>query len=149
MKIWKQLIRSEAFLYLVFGVLTSVVSLLTRTLVYAYLSQALWASIIGNIVGILFAFVTNDRWVFKQTPKGWPKRLINFIGARLVTLALDSLLAYLFVDQFPGIIGQFVDQNLQLVNLIETVIAQVLIIILNYLLSKLFVFKDKRERPAS
>lgn len=71
------------------------------------------------------------------------RRFVKFFVARLSTLALDLVLAYLLVERFPQIIGQFVNHNLQVVNAIETLFAQVLIIVLNYIISKLLIFKDK------
>ena len=54
------------------------------------------------------------------------------------------MLAIILVDKYPQIIGNFVGGNLSLVNAIETIFAQVLIIVLNYVNSKLFVFTGKK-----
>ncbi|HEM3540252.1 TPA: GtrA family protein, partial [Streptococcus suis] len=48
------------------------------------------------------------------------------------------------VQAYPQLIGQFVNHDLTLVNAISTLFSQVLVIVLNYVLSKLFVFKDKK-----
>ena len=95
-----------------------------------------------NIIGILFAFLTNDTIVFKQERRncGQPAWL-SFFLARLSTLGLDVLLTYIFVTTFPDIIGQFVEFNIDRVNTIETILAQILIIILNYIFSKIYIFK--------
>ena len=66
---------------------------------------------------------------------------MKFTLARLSTFILDMFLTFFFVTQFPNIIGQFVNNNIDKVNSIETVLAQLLIIILNYIFSKIFVFK--------
>ena len=50
------------------------------------------------------------------------------------------------MTQFPNIIGQFVNNNINQVNSVETVIAQFLIIILNYTFSKVFIFKKIRKK---
>ena len=99
------------------------------------------ATILANIIAILFAFITNDAFVFKQERKNWAIRLAKFFLARLSTLGLDVLLTYIFVTSYPNIIGQFVEQNIDRVNTIETILAQILIIILNYILSKIYIFK--------
>lgn len=144
----KQLLQkffdNEVLSYLFFGVATTIVAVATRILIFNLTTQAQLATIIGNIAGILFAFVTNDTIVFKQKRKGWLPRLIRFAFARSGTLLLDMLLTAIFVEQFPNIIGQFVSYDLKSVNTIETLIAQVLIIILNYVFSKLFVFRNKK-----
>ncbi|MGQ7741955.1 GtrA family protein, partial [Streptococcus suis] len=57
---------------------------------------------------------------------------------------MDMALAYLLVQAYPQLIGQFVNHDLTLVNAISTLFSQVLVIVLNYVLSKLFVFKDKK-----
>ncbi len=133
--------NNEILSYLFFGLATTLVSILSRLVIYQLSHQELLATGLANIIGILFAFITNDRIVFKQSRQNLPRRLVKFSLARLSTFLLDSLLTFLFVSQFPNIIGQFVNDNIDKVNSIETVISQFLIIILNYIFSKVFVFK--------
>lgn len=140
----KKLITSEVFKYLFFGVLTTLVYMGTRLLIFSLTSSATFSAVIANIVAILFAFFTNDYFVFNQVRKGWFERLVKFTIARLSTLILDLALAFFLVTKFPYIIGQFVNDNISMVNAIETLFSQVLIIVLNYVLSKLLVFKDKK-----
>ena len=135
------LFDNEIFSYLFFGVSTTLVSILARLLLYQLTHQELLATALANMIGILFAFITNDTIVFKQVRKNWYLRLIKFFLARLSTLLLDLLLTYLFVTEFPSIIGQFVNQNIDRVNTIETFLAQILIIIINYIISKVYIFK--------
>ena len=137
----KVLFDNEIFSYLFFGVSTTLVSILARLLLYQLTHQELLATSLANMIGILFAFITNDTIVFKQVRKNWYLRLIKFFLARLSTLLLDLLLTYLFVTEFPSIIGQFVNQNIDRVNTIETFLAQILIIIINYIISKVYIFK--------
>jgi len=140
----KKLIRAffdnEILSYLFFGGATTLISILSRLLIYHISHQEILATVLANIIGILFAFITNDTIVFKQKRKNWPTRLAKFFLARLFTLGLDVLLTYIFVTSYPDIIGQFVNDQLDQVNAIETLIAQVLIIILNYIFSKVYVF---------
>ena len=133
--------NNEILAYLFFGLATTLVSILSRLVIYQLSHQELLATALANIIGILFAFITNDRIVFKQARQNWPSRLVKFSLARLSTFLLDLLLTFLFVTQFPHIIGQFVNENLDKINAIETVLAQLLIIILNYIFSKVFIFK--------
>ncbi|MFS9304179.1 GtrA family protein [Streptococcus mitis] len=137
----QSLFVNELLAYLFFGIATTLVSILSRLVIYQLTHQELLATALANIIGILFAFITNDRIVFKQERKNWPRRLVKFSLARLSTFLLDLFLTFLFVTQFPDIIGQFVNYNINRVNSIETVIAQFLIIILNYIFSKVFIFK--------
>jgi len=137
----KKFFDNEILSYLFFGVATTLVSIIVRITIFYLCQQELWATALGNIAGILFAFFTNDTIVFKQKRKNWFKRLIKFTTARFITFLLDLLLTFIFVTIFPHIIGQFVGDNLNTINTIETVFAQVTIIVLNYIFSKVFVFK--------
>ena len=136
----KAFFDNEILSYLFFGGATTLVSILSRLFIYHISHQEILATALANIIGILFAFLTNDTVVFKQERKNWPIRLVKFFLARLSTLGLDVLLTYIFVTSYPDIIGQFVNDQLDQVNTIETLIAQVLIIILNYIFSKVYVF---------
>ena len=136
----QSLFMNELLAYLFFGLATTLVSILSRFVIYQLSHQELLATALANIIGILFAFITNDTIVFKQTRKNRLIRLLKFSLARLSTFLLDLLFTFLFVTQFPHIIGQFVNENLDKINAIETIIAQLLIIILNYILSKVYVF---------
>ena len=138
--------ENEILSYLFFGVATTVVAVLTRMLCYAYTSNELLATALGNIAGIHFAFVTNDTIVFKQERKNWFSRFIKFVIARISTFLLDMGLTLIFVTTFPNIIGQFVHHDMKLINTIETLFAQIVIIVLNYVFSKIFVFKNKSKK---
>ena len=137
----KNFFDNEILSYLFFGVTTTLVSIIVRITIFYLCQQELWATALGNIAGILFAFFTNDTIVFKQKRKHWFKRLIKFTTARFITFLLDLLLTFIFVTSCPHIIGQFVGDNLNTINTIETIFAQVTIIVLNYIFSKVFVFK--------
>ena len=142
----KRFFNNEILSYLFFGVATTVVAVLTRMLCYAFTSNELLATALGNIAGILFAFATNDTIVFKQQRRGWGARFVKFALARLSTFLLDMGLTFIFVTTFPNIIGQFVHNDIKAVNTIETLFAQIVIIVLNYVFSKVFVFKNKSKK---
>ena len=137
----ESLFVNELLAYLFFGIATTLVSILSRLVIYQLTHRELLATGLANSIGILFAFITNDRLVFKQARENWSIRLVKFTIARLSTFLLDLFLTFLFVTQFPNIIGQFVNGNLDKVNAIETILTQILIIILNYIFSKVFIFK--------
>ena len=140
----QSLFMNELLAYLFFGIATTLISILSRLVIYQLTHRELLATGLANIIGILFAFITNDTIVFKQARQNWSIRLVKFTIARLSTFLLDLFLTFLFVTQFPNIIGQFVNNNINRVNRIETIIAQFLIIILNYIFSKVFIFKNKK-----
>ncbi|MBW8115857.1 GtrA family protein [Streptococcus pseudopneumoniae] len=137
----QKFLNNEILAYLFFGIATTLVSILSRLVIYQLTHKELLATALANIFGILFAFITNDRLVFKQARKNRLIRLVKFFLARLSTFLLDLFLTFLFVTQFPHIIGQFVNENPDKVNAIETIIAQILIIIINYILSKIYIFR--------
>lgn len=137
----QKIFNNEIFAYFFFGFATTLVSILSRLVIYQLTHKELLATALANSIGILFAFITNDTIVFKQARENWSIRLVKFTIARLSTFLLDLFLTFLFVTQFPNIIGQFVNNNIDKVNTIETVISQFLIIILNYIFSKVFIFK--------
>ena len=138
----KKLLQSEGILYLIFGGLTTLVYMVTSLLLSAFAIDAGLSATIANIISVLFAFITNDTIVFRQERKGWLYRLGKFVLARLATALIDIALAYLLVTRYPNLIGQFVNNDYHLVNLIEMLFSQVLIILLNYVFSKVFVFKN-------
>lgn len=137
----KAFFDNELLSYLFFGGATTLVSILSRLVIYYISRQEILATAVANIIGILFAFITNDTLVFKQERKNWAIRLAKFFLARLSTLGLDVLLTYIFVTTFPNVIGQFVEYNIDRVNTVETILAQILIILLNYIFSKIYIFK--------
>lgn len=137
-------VKSEVFKYLFFGVLTTIVSIVTRDVLFILTRQVTFAVLVSNVTAVIFAFFTNDRFVFVQERKGWFIRFVKFFIARLSTLVLDLALAYLLVEKFPQIIGQFVNNDVIWVNRIETILAQVLIMVTNYVISKWLVFKDRK-----
>ena len=140
-KLIKAFFDNEILSYLFFGGATTLVSIVSRLVIYHISHQEILATALANIIRILFAFITNDTIVFKQERKNWPIRLVKFFLARLSTLGLDLLLTYIFVTSYPNIIGQFVEQNIDRVNTVETILAQILIVILNYIFSKIYIFK--------
>ena len=127
----------EVINYLIFGVLTTIVSLLTYyLLVFTILNpengiELQIANIISWITCVTFAYITNRKYVFNSKDKNIIKEIIKFYSSRLTTLFLDMSIMFIFVTK------------LNLNDKIIKIIVQILIIILNYILSKLLVFKQK------
>ncbi len=126
---------SEIINYLIIGVLTTLVSLIVYYgLVFTILSpqnaiQLQIANILSWTISVAFAYITNRIFVFKSKNKNYMKEISSFVGARVLTLLMDMFLMFLLVT----ILGW----NDKLAKLI----AQVIVIISNYIFSKLFVFK--------
>ena len=121
--------------YLIFGELTTSISLLvyyilTNTILNPLNNIELQiANILSWILSVSSAYITNKLYVFETKEKNILKEIINFFSSRILTLILDILLMYIFVS-----ILKFNDQ---IIKLLITII----VVILNYILSKIFVFK--------
>ena len=130
----------EIINYLIFGVLTTLISLivyygLTYTIINpnnAIMLQI--ANIISWIAGVLFAYFTNRKYVFASKNKSKLKEFSAFVGARVTTLLLDMAIMGIGVTVLHG--------NDKIMKLIS----QVLVIIGNYVLSKVFVFRKKESK---
>ena len=126
--------KKEIILYLIFGVLTTVVSLLTYyicTITFLNPNNAIEiqiANIISWITCVTFAFFTNRKYVF-ESKEDIKKEGIKFYISRLSALLIDVVMIFIFVSLL-----KINDKIIKLVN-------QAIIIIFNYIASKLFVFK--------
>lgn len=124
----------DIIMYLIFGVLTTIISLivfyvLTKTILNANDKIELQiANIISWVAGVTFAYITNSKYVFNG--KRTFNEVIKFVSSRLSTLFLDMFIMYMFVT--------ILKYNPDIMKLIS----QVLVIVSNYILSKLFVFKN-------
>ena len=123
----------ELVVYLVCGFLTFVVSMV----VYALLSEVfkinvLVANIITWIIAVYFAFSVNRKFVFRSNGN-FTSELIQFYLGRVVTLVVEQAMLYIFIIR------------LMFNNMTIKSIAQVVIIILNYIISKFIVFKKEKS----
>lgn len=140
----KKVINKETFLYLVFGVL---VTLLNIILFYIFVTRIKMSTFYGNmldtILCILFQYFTNRIWVFESKNKGKEavKEFIQFILARGVTAVIDQIFVVVGVDFF---VAKYVSHSQQGVFSIGIkILSNIIVIILNYIFSKLFVFNKK------
>ncbi|MBQ2287556.1 MAG: GtrA family protein [Lachnospiraceae bacterium] len=123
----------EIISYLFFGVCTTVVNFIiyfacTNLLDMNYLlANALsWAG------AVTFAYVTNRIWVFQSKNRGIRaifKEIIAFVGCRLLSGVMDMLIMFIGVDVLgiPDSITKFM--------------TQVVVVVLNYIFSKLIIFR--------
>ena len=125
----------EALLYLFFGVLTTLINIVVFYLFTEIITlDELVANIIAWIIAVLFAYVTNRIWVFSShcaTKAAFLKEILSFYGGRIFTLLVEEGILLIFI------------KLLSLNSLAVKIVAQVVIIVLNYVISKLFVFKKK------
>ena len=133
----------EIINYLIIGVLTTVVNLAVK---YALLFTVLNASdatqlqiavVISWVVACIFAYITNRKIVFKSKSKKILKEFTAFVSARLFTLFLEILIMFVFVTLLK------LNSNLWVV--IWSLVAQIVVIVVNYVLSKLVIFKKEKK----
>ena len=127
----------EIINYLIFGILTTIVSLT----VYYGLTIAIlnpnnpvslqFANVISWIAGVIFAYITNRKFVFNSKNKNLYKEISSFIGARIITLLMDMLTMFIGVTMLKC--------NDKIIKLI----AQIIVVIGNYIFSKMFIFKRR------
>ena len=129
----------EIINYLIFGILTTLVNLITKyILLFTILNptngfQLQIAIIISWIAGVLFAYFTNRKFVFESKNENKLKEFISFVVARIATLLLEMFIMWFFVTLLK------LNSDLYVVRF--TLVAQVAVVIGNYIFSKLFVFK--------
>ncbi len=130
----------EILVYLIVGGLTTVVAwgckFLWNFLFYAgtklpTVGQNTVLSVVENVSGIAFAYPTNRKWVFQSKNPNILSEFTGFVGSRLATWIMGWLLNMLMVN----VLGISV--------FISTIVVGVLVVIGNYVFSKLFVFRKK------
>ena len=123
-------ITREIFMYVFFGALTTLINTVAYWVLYYGISVPNTTStIISWLLSVIFAYITNKLWVFEKGNKSTLKEATEFFLSRISTGVLDLFIMYAGVELllFEG-------------GIIK-ILSNVVVIILNYLLSKLFVFK--------
>ena len=130
----------EILVYLIVGVMTTVfawaVRFLWNIVFYAGTAhplplQTTILTIVEFIAGVSFAYPTNRKWVFRSTNPNILKEAAGFVSARLTTLVIQMLLNLVII-------------NMLHVNFyVATVVIGIIVVILNYVFSKLLVFRKK------
>ena len=160
--------KKQLILYLLFGAVTTVVSLFA-CYVTLRLGALVWhdengdptafVDVLGStsqwIVGVLVAFMTNKKWVFTESERGGPatlKQLGVFSGARVGTYFLEVVINLLVIDLLYRM--SYPDPTFFLLGISFTlsarvwakVVSSILVVIANYFISKLIVFREKKEK---
>ena len=127
--------HKEILLYLFFGVVTTAVSIVSFVF-FEYLKiDALVANVLSWILAVFVAFITNSLWVFRSELKTrFLKKALKFYVARLFTLLVEELLLWVFI------------KLLHFDSLLVKCIAQIVIIVLNYVISRIYVFSTNKKQ---
>ena len=128
----------KIILYLFFGGCTTLVNIASYyVLSHVFNCSVMFSTVVAWVLAVLFAYITNRKMVFDSKASGKKKvfkEFVSFIACRIATGIVDWLCMYIFVEK----IG-FNDMVIK-------IIANIIVIILNYVASKLIVFKDKDKK---
>ncbi len=131
--------KREVVSYLFFGVLTTIVNYIVYIVSNRLLGiDYLVSNALAWLFAVLFAFYTNRRWVFQSHTQGkfaQTVEFIRFIVGRVLSLAVDMAIMWVGIDLLG--LGKY--------DLWVKTVAQVFVIVMNYVVSKYFVFNEKEE----
>ncbi len=125
----------EALLYLIFGGLTTLINIIAYVLLARGLSlDVTFSTAVAWVISVIFAYLTNRRWVFQSKASTAKQLLLEagaFFGGRVFSGLLDIGIMYLFA------------QRLGFNDLVIKVLSNIVVIILNYVISKWIVFRKR------
>lgn len=126
----------EQILYLIFGGFTTLVNIITYALLTrVFLLDNITSNIYAWIISVFFAYLTNKLFVFRSNAldmKTIVKELISFISCRLLSGIMDISIMYVFVNL------------LHFNDIVIKIISNTIVVIVNYLFSKLIIFKKSK-----
>lgn len=127
----------EIILYLVFGVATTVVNYIVYFLLRdSFNISYMWSIFFAWLISVLFAFVTNKSIVFHSktfSVSAYFKEMVIFYWYRILSLLIEMAMMYILIDWLHS--NEFIAKT----------ITQVVVIALNYVFSKLFIFKPTKK----
>ena len=124
-------IKRELLLYILFGILTTVVNIFAYLFCSKFLNiPYLISNILAWFFSVLFAYITNRIWVFESENTNILKEISLFFSSRLFSGILDTILMILFIDVL--LIDDFLSK----------IVIAVVVVIVNYVLSKRVIFKN-------
>lgn len=142
----KKICNKEVITYIIFGVLTTLVNIIISYILKAFFNiDGNISSTIGIICSILFAYFTNRKWVFNSNANTIKAKWIEFgkfILGRAFTMLIEIVGVFLLNDVIHSFYGIFSDNNAYLIN---KMIMTVIVIILNFFISKFFAFKNSSK----
>ena len=135
----------EGLLYLFFGGLAFFLNMLLFFLFHTEFGmQEGLATAVCWILCVLFQYFTNRTWVFRshsESAAGLVKEIMAFFGGRIFTLLVEEAIIFAFITWLGDEISSSLSLDRALWDIIVKLFAQFVIIVLNYVISKLFVFR--------
>lgn len=148
------LVKGEVFSYLFFGVCTTIINILVFQILYSALGvPTLISNAIAWAASVAFAYVTNRTFVFHsevKSTKGILREISAFVGARLLSLIFDELIVWLMVDimgytSIERVVSDILNCEIKdAKSLFAKICSNVVVVILNFIFSKLFIFKKEK-----
>lgn len=142
----------ELIVYFIVGVITTLVNWIVSFVLEGFLLDAkdpvqnMAINIIAWVVAVGVSFPMNRRWVFQSKNPKWGKELVGFTSARISTMLIELLFMYLCVNKnLIGILLRIPEGSDNLVFRISKILVSVIVMILNYVFSKLLVFKKGQQ----
>ena len=136
-KIWDKVMNREVISYLIFGVLTTLVNWVVYAAMvkvhidYRIATAAAWA------VSVLFAFIVNKIFVFQSynlRPAYVIKEITSFVACRAVSGVMEMVFMIVMVSW------------IHMDEYISKIAVSVIVVIVNYVFSKLFIFRKSEEK---
>lgn len=134
--LWNKVVNKETISYGIAGVLTTIVNFVSYEGLFRLGIPNLTANQIAWVIAVTFAYIVNKAGVFQsksQTIREELDKILKFYGARVVTLGIEQLGMYLFTERIAG------------PRLMVKAMISILVIIINYLFSKLVVFRKNTK----
>ncbi|NLP17442.1 MAG: GtrA family protein [Clostridiales bacterium] len=134
--LYKKTVNRETISYCIFGVLTTIVNFISYEGLYRLRIPNLTANWMAWVIAVSFAYVVNKWSVFRSrssTIKVELAKIMKFYAARLLSLGVEQLGMYVFVELL-GINRWLIKASLSII-----------VIILNYIFSKLYIFQKDNE----
>lgn len=147
--------HKEVIIYIVFGAATTLVNFAFFKLFNVLLGESFYliSNAIAWILSVLFAYVTNKLWVFQSKSWKWvvlKHEIPSFFAARVFSFLIEEFGLYVFV-----VLLNFDKYSFNLFNfliggkMIAKIILAVIIVILNYIFSKWFIFKNSYDKKST
>jgi putative flippase GtrA len=121
----------ETINYLIVGGLTTVVSIVSYNIFRFFIENITICTILSWICAVLFAYITNGIFVFNSKEKNIIKEIASFTASRIFSLIVEIIVMFILTSIF------------KINDRIAKIIVQFIIVVLNYITSKIFVFKKK------
>ena len=129
----KKIVNRETIAYIIAGVLTTIVNFISYESLYRLGFKNLTANAIAWVIAVTFAYIVNAKIVFlskKVSIKSEALKVTKFFGARVLSFVVEELGMLVFVN--------LLGYN----NLIVKAVLAVVVIIMNYIFSKVYIFKS-------